>query len=54
MNSCGKGMDSFLGFERKSYLKKIFKYIRSRCKCRVNTTKLSRKHGRQFIRDNIQ
>ena len=37
MNSCGKGMDSFFGFERKSYLKKIFKYIRSRCKCRVNT-----------------
>lgn len=49
-----KGMDSFFGFERKSYLKKIFKYIISRCKCRVNTTKLSRKHGRQFIHDNIQ
>lgn len=44
MNSCGKGMDSFLGFERKSYLKKYLSILEAdanvvltRQNCRVNT-----------------
>lgn len=44
MNSCGKGMDSFFGFERKSYLKKYLSILEAdanvvltRQNCRVNT-----------------
>lgn len=44
MNSCGKGMDSFFGFERKPYLKKYLSILEAdanvvltRQNCRVNT-----------------